>query len=51
MYSHEIEVSYFAAGIAAHLSSDETLDWTKGTIDKTEFNNELVSNLHGENVW
>ena len=43
MYSHEIEVSYFAAGIAAHLSSDETLDWTKGTIDKTEFNNELVS--------
>jgi len=41
MYSHEIEVSYFAAGIAAHLSSDETLDWTKGTIDKTEFNNEL----------
>ena len=50
MYSHEIEVSYFAAGIAAHLSSDETLDWTKGTIDKTEFNNELVSTYIEEQV-
>ena len=42
MYSKEIEVSYFAAGIAAHLSSDETLDWSKGKIDKTKFNMELV---------
>ena len=44
MYSHEIEVSYFAAGIAAHVSSDENLDWSRCTIDKTKFNDELVSN-------
>lgn len=43
MYSSEIEVSYFAAGIAAHLSSDETVDWSRANIDKSKFVTELVS--------
>ena len=42
MYSAEIEVSYFAAGIAAHLSSDDTLDWSKVEMNKTTFTGELV---------
>lgn len=42
MYSQEIEVSYFAAGIAAHLSSDESVDWGKANLDKSNFVNELV---------
>lgn len=46
MYSKEIEVSYFAAGISAHLSSDYQLDWSKiVSIKKDKFMEELVSNL------
>ena len=43
MFSSEIEVSYFAAGIAAHLASDENIDWSKVVIDKTQIIKELVS--------
>ena len=43
MFSSEIEVSYFAAGIAAHLASDENIDWSKVVIDKNQIIKELVS--------
>ena len=43
MRSSEIEVSYFAAGIAAHLSSDQDVDWSTTTIDKRTVITELVS--------
>ena len=42
MFSSEIEVSYFAAGIAAHLASDENIDWSKVVIDKNQIIKELV---------
>lgn len=42
MFSSEIEVSYFAAGIAAHLASDENIDWSKVVIDKSQIIKELV---------
>ena len=42
MYNSEIEVSYFAAGIAAHLASDENLDWSKVVMEKNQIVTELV---------
>ncbi len=45
MYSSEIEVSYFAAGIVAHILSDDTLEWSKANLDKSKFVTELVSLL------
>ena len=41
MYSQEIDVSYFAAGIAAHLASDDQLDWSKIIISKSKIVEEL----------
>ena len=45
MYNGEIEVSYFAAGIAAHLASDENLDWSKVVMEKNQLISELVSQI------
>ena len=42
MHSPEIEVSYFAAGIAAHLSSDNVVDWTQIKVTKGDLTLELV---------
>ena len=41
MYSTEIDVGYFAAGIAAHLASDDQLDWSKILISKSQLVEEL----------
>ena len=43
MFNSEIEVSYFAAGIAAHLASDENLDWSKVVMEKNQLISELVN--------
>ena len=41
MKSAKIEVSYFAAGIVAHLASDSLDSWNLTTIPKKEIANEL----------
>ena len=41
MYSTEIDVSYFAAGIAAHLASDDQIDWSKNSQAKSQLVEEL----------
>ena len=43
LYSEDIEVSYFAAGIAAHLSSYSVDRWTVKTITKEQLIQDLVS--------
>ena len=40
--SDDIEVSYFAAGIAAHLSSFSPIPWTVETITKEQLIQDLV---------
>ena len=42
MKSSEIDVSYFAAGIFAHLCCDG-IQWNRSSVDLTEVLNELVS--------
>jgi hypothetical protein len=42
LYSEEIEVSYFAAGICAHLTSDTELKWDGVDSTKENFIDELV---------
>ena len=41
MKSSKIEVSYFAAGIVAHLASDSYESWNLTTITKEEITSEL----------
>ena len=43
MHSKHIDVSYFAAGIVAHLASEG--EWTVETISEQEMTNDLVSTL------
>ena len=43
LYSTDIEVSYFAAGIAAHLSSYSLESWTVKTITKEQLIQDLVT--------
>ena len=43
MHSKHIDVSYFAAGIVAHLASEG--EWTVETISEEEMTNDLVSTL------
>jgi hypothetical protein len=42
LYSTDIEVSYFAAGIAAHLSSNSPNTWTVKSITKENLIQDLV---------
>ncbi len=44
MHSSDIEVSYFAAGIAAHLSSDREVVWST-VVTKEELTDELVTTI------
>ena len=48
LYSSDIEVSYFAAGIAAHLSSLSTQvwSWTVNVISREQLIQDLVSILN-----
>ena len=50
LYSTDIEVSYFAAGIAAHLSSYSLEPWTVKTITKEQLIQDLVTLLLWENL-
>ena len=43
MKSAKIEVSYFAAGIVAHLASDDSEAWNLASIPKDDITNELKS--------
>ena len=43
MKSVKIEVSYFAAGIVAHLASGDFKSWTVTSVSKEEITNELVN--------
>ena len=42
MKSSKIEVSYFAAGIVAHLASDSFESWNLASVPKDEITNELT---------
>ena len=44
MKSAKIEVSYFAAGIVAHLASDSFESWNLPTVPKEEITDELTVN-------
>ena len=44
MKSAKIEVSYFAAGIVAHLASDSFESWNLPTVPKKEITDELTVN-------
>ena len=44
MNSGHIDVSYFAAGIVAHLSSGPNEEWTVEIISKQEMVTDLVRN-------
>lgn len=43
MHADQIDVSYFAAGIIAHLASDGSEAWLVSTTDREEILVELVS--------
>lgn len=47
MYSPEIEVSYFAAGIVAHLASDDAKSWTTSITTKGTMTAELANIVSG----
>lgn len=42
MHAQQIDVSYFAAGIVAHLASDGMSAWKLSGIDREEILKELV---------
>jgi len=44
LQAEQIDVSYFAAGIVAHLASDGEQSWLIAGTDRADILNELVSN-------
>ncbi len=45
MHSSHIDVSYFAAGIVAHLASCDNEEWKADCIDKNTLMGDLVSSV------